>query len=92
MLYFPNSNLHSILFPFFFLPHLLSYERTANKDNKKLFFEQMGYWYTQEGNGCNGIDCCLPQANITCHYKDKPSKIPCKNSPPIDRNGKSFWK
>ncbi|OEU06100.1 hypothetical protein FRACYDRAFT_202684 [Fragilariopsis cylindrus CCMP1102] len=73
-------------------PYIFHMSWTANKDNKKLFFEQMGYWYTQEGNGCNGIDCCLPQANITCHYKDKPSKIPCKNSPPIDRNGKSFWK
>ena len=66
---------------------------TENKDNKKLYFEQLGEWYTKEDTSkCKPLDCCLPKANITCHYMDKPSKIPCKNSPPIDKKGRSFWK
>ena len=35
--------------------------------------------------------CCLAEPNIVCHYRDKPSKIPCKDSPPIDKGGRSFW-
>eukprot|EP00565_Helicotheca_tamesis_P007069 CAMPEP_0185735742 /NCGR_PEP_ID=MMETSP1171-20130828/26112_1 /TAXON_ID=374046 /ORGANISM="Helicotheca tamensis, Strain CCMP826" /LENGTH=198 /DNA_ID=CAMNT_0028406153 /DNA_START=20 /DNA_END=616 /DNA_ORIENTATION=- len=35
--------------------------------------------------------CCAAEALVSCHYKDKPSKIPCKDSPPIDKNGPSFW-
>ena len=85
---------------------------TENKDNKKLFFEQLGEWYTVEdtspnttttdtttattttnsiGNNGNGNGYCLLQPNITCHYRDKPSIIPCTNSPPIVKNGISFW-
>jgi len=73
-------------------PYIFHMSWTQNKDNKKLYFEQMGEWYTKESTTCTGVDCCLPQPNITCHYKDKPSKIPCKESPPIDKRGKSFWK
>jgi hypothetical protein len=35
--------------------------------------------------------CCLVEPDIICHYSDKPSKIPCKDSPPIDKGGRSFW-
>jgi signal peptidase I len=35
--------------------------------------------------------CCLAEPNIICHYRDKPSKIPCKDAPPIDKGAKSFW-
>jgi len=73
-------------------PYIFHMSWTANKDNKKLYYEQMGEWYTQEDNSCSGFDCCLPQANITCHFRDKPSKIPCKNSPPIDKGRPSWWK
>jgi Nucleotide-diphospho-sugar transferase len=75
-------------------PYIFHMSWTENKDNKKLFFEQMGEWYTKEdksGGACSGLDCCLAQPNITCHYRDKPSKIPCPNSPIIDKWGKSFW-
>ena len=34
--------------------------------------------------------CCLPEPKITCHYRDKPSKIPCKNAVAIDGRP-SFW-
>lgn len=35
--------------------------------------------------------CCLAEPNIVCHYRDKPSKIPCKDVPPIDNGARSFW-
>lgn len=35
--------------------------------------------------------CCSAEPIFSCFYKDKPSKKPCKDSPPIDHNGKSFW-
>jgi len=35
--------------------------------------------------------CCAAEPIFSCHYKDKPSKLPCKDSASIDRNGRSFW-
>jgi len=35
--------------------------------------------------------CCSTEPLITCHYQDKPSKIPCPDSPLIDGKGKSFY-
>ena len=67
---------------------------TENKENKKKFLEQLGEWYTVEDTDdvlCSGIDCCLSTPNITCHYNDKPSKIPCNFSPSIDKNREPFW-
>jgi len=36
--------------------------------------------------------CCSAEPLISCHYRDKPSKIPCKDSPPIDEGRPSWWK
>jgi len=73
-------------------PYIFHMSWTQNKDNKKLFYEQLAEWYLKgEDSGCNGLDCCVAEPIITCHFKDKPSKIPCNDSPPIDKNGKSFW-
>ena len=73
-------------------PYIFHMSWTVNKDNKKLFYEQMAEWYTKDASSnCNGLDCCVAEPIITCHYKDKPSFIPCKDSPPIDKNGRSFW-
>ena len=37
--------------------------------------------------------CCSIEPIFSCHYSDKPSKIPCRDSPKIDpHKGKSFWK
>ena len=58
-------------------PYIFHMTWTKNKDNKKLYFQQMmGEWYLK--------DSCLPEPNIVCHYRDKPSLISCKDSPPID--------
>jgi hypothetical protein len=81
---------------------------TMNKDNKLLFFKQMGEWYVQEQCIHKKVDeipgfiksddptsfvstCCSAEPLISCHYRDKPSKIPCKDSPPIDKGKKSWW-
>ena len=34
--------------------------------------------------------CCLPKADFVCHYRDKPSLYPCRDSPKKD-NGAEFW-
>ena len=36
--------------------------------------------------------CCSTELIITCHYRDKPSKIPCPDSPLIAKTGKTFYK
>lgn len=36
--------------------------------------------------------CCSVEPLISCHYRDKPSIIPCKDSPPIDAGKPSWWK
>jgi len=74
-------------------PYIFHMSWTQNKDNKKLFLEQMGEWYLKgDDSGCSGLDCCLAEPIITCHFRDKPSRIPCKGSPPIDKGKRSWWK
>ena len=36
-------------------------------------------------------DYCSSEPLISCHYRDKPSVIPCKDRPSMDGNGASFW-
>ena len=36
--------------------------------------------------------CSLAEPIITCHYRDKPSKIPCLDSPLITETRKAFYK
>lgn len=37
--------------------------------------------------------CCSIEPIFSCHFQDKPSKKPCRDSPKIDpRKGKPFWK
>ncbi|KAL7429074.1 hypothetical protein ACHAXM_001525 [Skeletonema potamos] len=79
---------------------------TENKLNKLKFFQQIGQWYVQEacvGKHYNEIvggdssvplstHCCLAEPLVKCHYKDKPSKIPCNDSPLLDqKRGRPFW-
>lgn len=82
------------------MPYIFHMSWTLSMDNKVLYLEQMGEWYvsdmvtstTSDGmQSCVGLNCCLQQPNITCHFRDKPSKIPCRDSPAIDEGGRSFW-
>ncbi|OEU20300.1 hypothetical protein FRACYDRAFT_182077 [Fragilariopsis cylindrus CCMP1102] len=45
------------------------------------------------GNSASTIrqHCCAVTPLMKCHYRDKPSRIPCHDSIPIDEDGKSFW-
>eukprot|EP00546_Thalassionema_frauenfeldii_P019774 CAMPEP_0178903354 /NCGR_PEP_ID=MMETSP0786-20121207/5111_1 /TAXON_ID=186022 /ORGANISM="Thalassionema frauenfeldii, Strain CCMP 1798" /LENGTH=517 /DNA_ID=CAMNT_0020574717 /DNA_START=125 /DNA_END=1675 /DNA_ORIENTATION=- len=73
-------------------PYVFHMSWTTNKENKRQFFQQLGDWY----NSCRSntkIDnmpeqsanaCCSVEPIIKCHYRDKPSIIPCSESSPID--------
>jgi hypothetical protein len=86
---------------------------TLNKDNKLLYFRQMGEWYVKDtciqkkrrqilglssptahvSEGPVLIEpCCAAEPLISCHFKDKPSIIPCIDSPNIDKGKAPFWK
>ena len=82
-------------------PYIFHMSWTANKDNKILFMKQMGWWYVDETcyenvlagtKSADAKSCCLTKPMIKCYYSDKPSVIPCKGSPQIDRTGRQFWK
>jgi hypothetical protein len=85
-------------------PYIFHMSWTANKDNKLLYFKQMGEWYLEDvcvqekveeilpsSSFFGGSDgdlvstCCHAEPLISCHYRDKPSVIPCHDSPPIDK-------
>lgn len=84
-------------------PHIFHMSWTKNKDNKIKFFQQMAEWYTEDKciqkKRSDIVDedsslvesCCLTEPDVVCHYRDKPSKIPCKDSDPIDKGRPSFW-
>lgn len=76
---------------------------TSDKTNKLKFFQQMGEWFlnpqciAKEARDISQDDslvdaCCSSEPLITCHYKDKPSKLPCPDSPLITEKGKDFFK
>lgn len=71
-------------------PWIFHMSWTKNKDDKVRFLQQLGLWYLRD-NIQLGLDSCSKKALVQCHYKDKPSVQPCRESPAMDRNGKSFW-
>ena len=89
------------------VPYLMHMSWTTNKDNKLLFLKQMGLWYAhpvcESGGGVNEAKklkdgerldsaCCSAKPLISCHYRDKPSIIPCNDSPMVDKGKtKPFW-
>ena len=74
-------------------PYIFHMSWTDSSKTKKNYFKQIGEWYTKDDiSGCNGLGCCLAHANISCYYRDKPSKIPCNESPFMEKKGnKPFW-
>jgi hypothetical protein len=85
-------------------PYIFHMSWTENKENKRRFYEQLGDWYVDDscvGKPIKDIDvkgekdlasrCCTAKPIVKCHFGDKPSKIPCKDSPMMDYDGKSFW-
>lgn len=86
-------------------PYIFHMSWTLNKENKRKFFQQMGDWHvhekciegTLESIVLDGAvedfstTCCSAEPLVKCHFRDKPSKIPCKRSPTIDKGRSSFW-
>ena len=72
-------------------PYIFHMSWTRNKDNKKKFFQQMGEWFLDEDCSEDGWDCCVAEPTVTCHYRDKASKVPCPDVPPIDKGKASYW-
>ena len=80
---------------------------TKNKDIKIQYFQQMNAWHvldscrrssnatalanTDQNNTATIQSCCSAEPLFQCHYGDKPSFQPCRDSLFIDQNGKSFW-
>jgi hypothetical protein len=84
-------------------PYLFHMSWTLNKDNKLLFFQQMGEWWVNDicvGKKKNDITeeqnlsplCCSKEPLFSCHYRDKASVKPCPDSPAIDKQHPSWWK
>ena len=84
-------------------PTMFHMSWTSSKGNKLLFLRQLGEWYVHEQCVEKKLDeishggqqlsqvCCSAEPLFSCHYRDKPSKHPCSDSPPIDNGGKDFW-
>lgn len=88
-------------------PYLFHMSWTKNKEMKLQFFEQLGEWYLEDKCNVNHPNfekaalknatihsCCAAKPLFKCYYKDKPSMIPCPDSPSIDILPKpkpSFW-
>jgi len=79
-------------------PYIFHMSWTISKGNKLKYFQQMGEWFLDDK--CAGKrkaeignvpSCCLKEPAVTCHFRDKPSKIPCKDMPNIDKGKSSFW-
>ena len=94
---YDHSTMHQIikgdLEPFIF--HMFW---TDGKETKVKYLKQFGEWYVNDVcsreeslSSAASIDCCSAKPLIECYYKDKPSVIPCNDSPLHDKNGKSFW-
>jgi len=78
----------------------LHYNWNSNKEIKREFFEQMGDWFVQDICQAKIMMskprklslelCCAKEPVVRCHYKDKASVKPCRESPAFSK-GKSFW-
>ena len=79
--------------------HVFHMSWTNSKVNKVKFYQQMGEWYLQDtcaNREASNIEvaasgCCAAEPIVTCHFRDKASKVPCKDSPPIDKGQGSWW-
>lgn len=86
-------------------PYIFHMSWTLNKDDKLKFLQQVGMWFVNDScvdkdakqigstdsDGALTASCCSAEPVITCHYRDKPSIKSCADSPPKDKNGRSFW-
>ena len=86
-------------------PYAFHMNWNNDKDTKRKFNQQLGDWYVDDDGSCGAANsgdqlvqsvalsahqCCVVEPVIVCHFRDKPSKIPCENSPLIE-DDTSFW-
>lgn len=81
-------------------PYMFHMNWNNEKVIKRKFNQQIGDWYVQES--CVEFDvhklhttdvrkeCCVTTPKIVCHFRDKPSKVPCPDSPMIEGRV-PFW-
>jgi hypothetical protein len=72
-------------------PYMMHMNWNNDKETKRKFNQQLGDWYVR--NNCtSNRECCVAndKPEIVCHFRDKPSKIPCPDSPLIE-DPTSFW-
>jgi len=86
-------------------PYIFHMSWTESHHNKVKFFQQMGEWYLNpqcdgktvseitDGTASSNVPdlCCAKEALTKCHYRDKPSIIPCKDSEALVPGKASFW-
>lgn len=78
-------------------PYVFHMNWNNDKATKRRFNEQLGDWHilsqctTGETGGTSlSADCCVEHPTPVCHFRDKPSKIPCPESPLLE-DDTSFW-
>ena len=88
-------------------PYLFHMSWTDGKTHKIQYLQQMGQWYVNEGcidKSFNEIaagsqtskktipaHCCSLAPIIRCHYRDKPSIVPCTEYDSIEKGAPSWW-
>lgn len=78
------------------MPYLFHMNYNENKETKKKFNQQIGSWYLADtcqsgiGQSISLARCCVTNPEPKCFFKDKPSKLPCRNSPFLEEK-ESFW-
>eukprot|EP00536_Pseudo-nitzschia_multiseries_P004549 jgi/Psemu1/188355/e_gw1.76.92.1 len=66
-------------------------KQKQDKDKEQAAIESSDVDADADSSNEKTEECCAADPLVTCHYRDKPSKIPCKDSPPIDKGAASFW-
>jgi hypothetical protein len=63
----------------------------TNKCTGNPIKDMTGTRLSQENNEALIQPCCAMEPIFSCHYRDKPSKLPCESSDTIDAGRRSFW-
>lgn len=70
-------------------PYAFHMNWNNDKTTKREFNQQLGDWYVADTTSLV-LESCRTESQIKCHYRDKPSKIRCDDSPLIEGT-RSFW-
>jgi hypothetical protein len=83
-------------------PYVFHMNWNSDKETKRKFNEQLGDWFVKDECTGKPVDeltrssqsdrgaCCVAKPVVVCHFRDKPSKIRCDESPLIE-DKTSFW-